>query len=96
MASRMATKSQLSFLFTLYSKGIGEYRARWYISQLKEREITMEEASKEIARLCETRTTAGPTAMKPEEWEKIQPSEEELEAFWDDFSKKIRRVEERL
>lgn len=96
MPSNLATSSQRSYLLNLYSKGIGEYRARWYLAQLKDRGLTKSEASKEIARLLKIRETAGPTAMKPENWEEIKPGEETLDAFYADWGSRVKVVRDKL
>lgn len=96
MKDNQATSSQRSYLFSLYSKGIGERRARWYMHQLRLKGITLSEASKEIKRLQRVRLICGPTAMKPENWEDIQPSMAELEQFWAEFTSRVKLVKERI
>lgn len=89
MKNSLATSSQLNYLLYLYRKSIGESRARWYTHQLKDKGMTVFEASKEIKRLQRIRMKSGPTAMKPENWEEIQPSQEEIDRFWESIEVKL-------
>ncbi len=79
--TKLATDKQLYRLRMWYERAIGYWPSVWYIDYLQKKSITIDEASKEMNRLYRIRKELGSKSMFPINWEKIKPSEEELEKF---------------
>lgn len=81
MQNDKATYNQISYLQKLYERGIGYCNSLWYVAELRKRGFTKLEASKEIERLKNIALKYGPTAVKPQDWEKINPDDETISKF---------------
>lgn len=86
------TSSQLTTLRNWYECSIGYQNAMWYVHMLKRKGVTVAQASQEMDRLAKLRMFHGASAMKPKAWDKIKPSPEALEEFWQQLNNKPKEV----
>lgn len=88
MWSKEATSAQMSYLDSLYQPAIGYCKTRWYLERLKQKHVSKGWAAREISRLLDIKRNSGATAAKPMNWENIEPSDDELKAFWAEYLKR--------
>ena len=96
MWSKPATIAQLNYLQNLYEKSIGYCKSLCYLDQLKKKNISKAQATKEIDRLRRIRSAHGATAMYPLNWEKIKPDDSTVSKFMDSYGKNVQLIVEDL
>lgn len=86
-SARPATPAQLTKLRDWYEYSIGYHNAMWYIDYLKRQKMTVTQASAEMDRLAKLRLERSPSAMKPKDWDEVNPGAEATIAFVNSLSK---------